>query len=196
MEKNSRIMNKKGVLGLDTVQAVIVVLLVLAVVAIATFVALTSLVGPTGAVSDTKQSSNQALTNETITLNSTGDIPTTVSGNRIPITYTNLIVTNETGGEVIQSGNFTTTSGGFFLSASGAAGDYNETEINVSGIFTFTTDSDSQNLVSNVTTGTADFFDNIPTIMTILGAVIIILAVVLIILAVGRIRAGSKEAGL
>lgn len=106
--KQWRKMNRKGVLGLDTVTAVIVTLLILAVTAIAVFLALTSL----------------------------------------------------------QDANL-------FTAGSQAA-------------------NDTDQLINNITSGTTDFFANIPTVMAILGAVIIILAVVLIIIAVGRIRGGAQ----
>ena len=109
---DARKMNRKGVLGLETVIVVIISLLSLAVTAIAIFLALTSL-----------QDAN---------LFTTGS----------------------------QSAN------------------------------------DTDQLIVNITSGTTDFFANIPTIMAILGAVVIILAVVLIILAVSRIRSGANQASL
>lgn len=111
-DKANKLRDKSAVLGLDTVQAVIVTLLVLAVVAIAVFLALVSLQGA-----------------------------------------------------------------GLFTAGSQAA-------------------NDTDNIINNITSGTTDFFENIPTVMTILGAVVIILAVVLIIVAVGRIRAGADNANL
>lgn len=95
-------MNKKGVLGMDTVKAVMIFLLTLAVTAIALFLALSNL-----------------------------------------------------------------NSAGLFATGSQSANDTNS-------------------IINNVTKGTTDFFKNIPTVFTILGAVVIILAVVLILFAVNR----------
>lgn len=95
-------LNKKGVLGLDTVGAVIVFLLILSVTAIAVFLALNAL-----------------------------------------------------------------QNAGLFTTGSANANNTN-------------------NVINNVTSGTVNFFTNIPTIMTILGAVVIILAVALILYAVSR----------
>lgn len=104
-------MDKRGVLGLETVGSVIITLLVLAVTAIAVFLALVSL----------------------------------------------------------QNANLFTT-------ASASANNTNY-------------------IINNITGGTTTFFNNIPTIMTILGAVVIILAVTLILFAVYRFS-NRSEGGL
>ena len=103
--------SKKGILGLDTVKAVILALLTLAVVAIAVFLALTSL-----------QNSN-LFTTGSLTANQTGSI------------------------------------------------------------------------ISNITTGTTNFFSNIPTIMTLLGVVVLILIITIVIVAVSRFGGVSGEKG-
>ena len=66
-----------------------------------------------------------------------------------------------------------------------------------SGIFKAGSQAKNQtdNVINNVTSGTVDFFKNIPTVMTILGAVVIILAVVLILVAVGRFTTGAGGVG-
>ncbi len=51
-------------------------------------------------------------------------------------------------------------------------------------------------IISNITYGTTQFFTNIPTIFTILGAVVIILAVSLILVAVGRFGATAGNGSL
>lgn len=100
-------MNKKGVLGMDTVRDVIVFMLTLSVTAIAVFLALSSL-----------QNANLFTGGSTEELN------------------TNLTI-------------------------------------------------------GNITEGTTAFFSNIPTVFTILGAVVIILAVTLILFAVNRFGKGT-----
>lgn len=186
------IKDKKGILGLETVQAVIIALLVLAVIAVATFLALDSLVGTGKVLSSTALVSNIPFGNETINLTDTPTQPASVIG-FVGVTYTSLFVTNATDGVEITSANFTVDSNGAFVTAVG--GSFNATNVNISsGAWTNTKTSDGQNLVNNVTNGTAQFFANIPTVMIILGAVVIILAVVLIILAVGRISGGAAAA--
>lgn len=192
------IRDKRGILGLETVGAVIIMLLILAVIAIAAFLALDSLLN-SGAVSTTRLVNNFAgFGNETITLNDTPTQPATVNG-LVGITYTNLIVSNATNNTladtVVTTGNFTVNVDGA-LTTTGFA-PFNGTTVNVSASsFTNTIPSYEVDLVGNVTNGTAEFFANIPTVMVILGAVVIILAVVLIILAVGRISGGARETDL
>jgi uncharacterized membrane protein len=68
------------------------------------------------------------------------------------------------------------------------------TSLQNAGIFTTGSQSANQtaNIINNITTGTTNFFAQIPTIMTILGVVALIGAVVLIIYYVSRIG-GSKD---
>lgn len=104
-----QLLRKKGILGLDTVKAVIISLLVLAVIAIAAFLALVSL----------------------------------------------------------QNANIFTT-------GSQAANQTN-------------------NIVGNITTGTGNFFSQIPTIMTLLSVVVLILIIAIVIVAVTRFQQGGRE---
>ena len=189
-----KIKNKKGVLGLETVSAVIILLLVLAVIAVASFLALDALLN-SGAISTTRTVNNFAgFTNDSFVLNETPTQPATVSG-LFGVNYSDLIVVNASDDNLTLSGNFTINLDGAFATV--LSGENNGSTISVTAsAFTNTVDSDSKVLVSNVTNGTTEFFTSVPTIMTILGAVVIILAVVLIILAVGRISGGASAADL
>lgn len=64
--------------------------------------------------------------------------------------------------------------------------------VNLQNAGLFTTGSQAANdtnlVINNITRGTTQFFGNVPTIFTVLGAVVIITAVVLIIVAVTRIN--------
>lgn len=51
--------------------------------------------------------------------------------------------------------------------------------------------NDTGNITDYITSGATDFFSNIPTVFTILGAVVIILAVTLILFAVNRFSQGT-----
>jgi hypothetical protein len=68
------------------------------------------------------------------------------------------------------------------------------TNLNSAGLFTAGSQpaNDTSNIINNITSGTTSFFKNVPTIFTILGAVVIITAVILILIAVQRI---SQSAG-
>lgn len=53
----------------------------------------------------------------------------------------------------------------------------------------------TQTIITNVTTSLIGFFNNVPTIMTVLGAVVIILVVVLIIVAISRFSSSANAGG-
>ncbi len=188
----SIIKDKRGVLGLETVQQVIILLLVLAVLAVASFLALDALLN-SGAVTTTRIANNfGGFTNESITLSDFPNRTSSISG-LLGVVYTGTIVINDSDVS-IAAANYTIDTDGFFTTVTD---EFNGSIINISVTsFTNTINSDSTNLVSNVTSGTAQFFENIPTIMVILGAVVIILAVVLIILAVGRISGAGRASDL
>lgn len=190
MMKRRMLKDKKGVLGLEMVGTVIVILLVLAVISIAMFVALDSLT-TTSVIPLRTTSVGSPYINETINLTTSGATPSEVA-NLSSVTMADVQLYNLTSGAEIQSPNFT-TSGAVITGAGGSGNIFLNQNVLASSNYTHGVASNAVNLASNVTTGTADFFNNIPTVMTILGAVIIILAVVLIILAVGRIRLGAKE---
>lgn len=57
-------------------------------------------------------------------------------------------------------------------------------------------ENQTSNIINNITGGTVDFFENIPTVFTILGAVVIILAVTLILFAVNRFASGAGSTGI
>jgi len=107
--KMLKIKNKKGVLGLETVGAVIITLLILAVIAIATFLALDSLAN-SGALSTTRTVSVFVnFGNDTINLNDTPTQPATVAG-LTGVVYTGLLVTNASNNTAadlnVTEGNF------------------------------------------------------------------------------------------
>lgn len=66
--------------------------------------------------------------------------------------------------------------------------------LNNAGIFTSGSQSanDTNLIISNITTGTTNFFSYIPTIFTILAIVVIILAIALILFAVNRFSGGER----
>ncbi len=173
--------NKKGTLGLDIVAKTIAVLMIISVLVVALFLALTSLSSEN--VISRRTISGVDLGNETISLNYTGDTPASLVG-RTSVTLTNIVVTNVTDGEVLESANYSQTAGLFLFGIVPDA--YNGTSVNVSGTYQHTVPSNAVVVTTNVTQGAGDFFDNIPTVFTLLGIVVIILAIVLIVNIVGR----------
>lgn len=193
MKTQTNQMNKKGVLDLDMVGKVIVALLILSVISIAMFLALTT-ISSSSIISQTKTigaDGQQRFVNNTINLTNAGNIPAAVSGFS-GVVLSSVIVTNASSGFLVPVGNYTVT--GSTINASGAAGNpFVSNNVNVSATYTYTASSDTVNLVANVTNGTTGFFNNIPTIFTILGAVIIILAVTLILYAVSKFSNGPTS---
>ena len=127
--------------------------------------------------------------NGTFLLNSSvGLLPANSAGTSpaglVNVVYTNLIITNITDGEVVGTGNFTINNE--FIVATNAQ--YNSSTVNVSVGWTHTVDSDAILVANNVTGGTVDFFNSTPTLMSILGAVMIIAAITLILFAVSRLE--------
>lgn len=179
------IKNRKGILGMESVQSAMVLLLTLTVVAIAMFVGLNAVINSSSSLQDETVTDN-AFVNQTIRLNHSATAPSAVSALR-GVVLSNVVVTNATGAETISSGNYT-ISGGTFVTTNAA--NYNNTNINISASYTYKIDADATVLMNNLTNGTTVFFNNIPTVMTILGAVIIVLAISLILWAISRYSSG------
>lgn len=61
------------------------------------------------------------------------------------------------------------------------------------GIFTAASLEDNQtdNIISNITTGSTNFFKQIPTVFTLLGVVLIILVIAIVIVAISRFGGGG-----
>jgi len=68
------------------------------------------------------------------------------------------------------------------------------TNLQSAGLFTTGSQAanDTDSVINNITSGTTNFFKNVPTVFTILGAVVIITAVILILIAVSRINNAAQ----
>lgn len=189
-EKNPRgqTTGRRGMLGLDRVKAVMVMVLLLAVIAIAMFLGLNAIIDSNTSLQTRTIGDNQ-FNNQTITLNQTGTLPAALVGRTSPV-LSNIIMSNGTAQVVITAGNFTQT-GGVFTIVQSAGNQFNNTAVNVSAAFTYTVPADAVNVRANITTGVVGFFLNVPTIFTVLGAVMIILVVSLILVAVSRFGQAS-----
>lgn len=206
MESKRKFMgSRKGLLGLDTVKSVMLMLLVLGVLAIAIFTTFPNLTSTN--VIPAKTITDQHAINETINPFSDLGNATISVRNLTGVTINNIIAINGTGALVpctgsagnyssaqciIGAGNYSVT-GGTFTPVLG--GNFNNTIINVSYDFNYKVDSDAIHLANNITSGTTSFFSNVPTIFSILGAVVIITAIVLIIIAVNRFSSASGFSG-
>jgi len=170
--------NKKGIIGLDTVKAVMVTILALAIIGVAIVIVLTTL-DESDIVRDSKSETN--LNDTLTTVSEIGEYFTNYSLESASCTVT--YVQNETSGGVINSGNYTTNN--CWIQFSGADLTYNNSNWNVS--YTYTYDVNYvEGIKENVTEGIVDFFSNTTTIFAILVVVVIILAITIIIVAVSR----------
>ena len=139
------------------------------------------------------QQTSSSFFNETINLNATGDTPASAVGTSNP-SVASIIMTNATGGEIINSANFTVT-GAVFVNATPTYGGQN---VNVSYVLTRDSDAsvNTENVVSNLTDGTLSFFELFPTILVIAGIVLLITILVgllfLVISIFNKFSGGGK----
>ena len=184
---------KKGILGLNTVKAFVIVLLSLAIVGVITLVILGSLnSGQLQTLTDIRNSTtvaNESLAavNET-TVNLVG--ATTVR----PI-CTVATVTNNTDGVVIASANYTVS--GCTIAFSGGAGGLavNNTAWDVDYVWTQVSSQPVDAITVNVSAGIENFFTNSVTFFALLAVVVIILIIALIIVVVNRFGGETGGAG-
>ncbi len=192
MEHRSIIKNRKGQMNdmLRTVAAVFIILLTLGVTVIAFFIALDAVSGENIIA---RRATVTSFINSTVNLTHT---TTTISAvaNLTDVVLENIIVTNANGTAVeeIFAGNFTISANQITASATVDTA-YNQSNVNVTAVARHTVISNAKLLSQNATSGTLNFFTAIPSIMNILGAVIIIMAVVLMVIVVMRFRKESDE---
>ncbi len=187
-------LNKKGILGLETVRVVIVTLLVLAVTAIAVFLALVSLQS-----SDlfTDDSLGTLSINESVgPVNETGvDFGNNTLASAV---CTITLVLNATDDIVIDAGNYTQTNCNIAYSAA-ADSSFNNTLWEVSSTTAYTqtsqVESDTDSIVNNITNGTTQFFANVPTYMILLGVVVLLLIIAIILVVVSRFASPNAGEG-
>lgn len=176
--------NKKGVMGLDVARAFIVGLLTLVIIGVLSMIVLVQL-GNTNIV--TADVNDGTVTGETgAYINATGYTvaQATATGFASP-TLTNL--TNYTDGTSIGLGNATISSAGVITNATTTTW----ANVSVDYTYTYTTASDTQNVITNGTDGLADFFSNTTVWLSLLGVVIIILIIAAVVAVVNRFGSGA-----
>ncbi len=109
--------------------------------------------------------------NETIELNDTGQIPASAQ-NRVDGTLSSILLHNQSTGELIPSTNYTIS--GVVITTE--AGDYNTTDVNVSGIVHFNSDSElnTEGVIGNLTAGANTFFTFSNVLFTITAIVLLV----------------------
>ena len=184
-----RFKNKEGVLGLDTVKAVMISFLVLAVIGIAVILSLTSIQDGVASVVDLRTQS-LSVTNETGGfLNLTGYTLDVVNSSNSAYTITSAF--NATSDTIILAGNYTVSSAGVLTNATVT----NYADVLVSYTYTNAFSLNRVGAITgNVSDGLVTFFSSTDTVFAILIVVVIILAISIIIWAVGRFGETSETA--
>ncbi len=189
----SLLQDKKGVLGLSVVQGVVLGLMFLAILAVAATLIMTNLVTVMDNIDTTKVNILNVSTAEPV--NETAvDITGTSTLRNCVATVTR--VENYTGSAVITDGNYTVSGCTILFKSDDAqdASNYNDTKWNITGRYTYSTDT-TINIERNATSGASAFFTNVPTIFSILIAVVIILAIAIIIAVVTRFGGTKASIG-
>lgn len=139
------------------------------------------------------------IRNETVVLNATAQIPVSLR-NLTGCAFTgtwpeikNNSFNASSAWSNISSANYTVSACSIVASGLANAG-VNLTTVNVSGYYRYTRTSDAVILVSNVTYGASNFFEQAPTLFSILGVVIIIGAIVGVVVV--TMRLGKSSEGL
>lgn len=186
--------DKRGIIGLETVRTVIVILLILAVTAIAAFLAITSL---QGANLFTDEVVTGTIVNETINLSFSGETPSTLDG-RSNVVMSNVVAIDTLNGTTVPSAQMNIVAA--LINATDNSIGYANRSINVSSdwtsTFTSTAENETNAISSNVTGGTTEFFQNVPTFMVLLGVVVLLLIIAIVLVVVGRFGIpGSGQQG-
>jgi len=189
-----KIMDKKGVLGLDTARQVMLFFLILAVLAVTIFLALTSLRDTVEGI----DTSSASIVNESVA-SRTQSIPKDLAYASSDI-YRNavcggLVISNTTGGEVVDLANYSIPAGRSCAITGTAGTQY--ANATVYATYSVTYSNPETNLIVKNISGamTNDFFDQTGTIFAILIVVVIIFAISIIIFAVSRFSAGGGVGG-
>lgn len=184
-------MNKKGILGLNTVKAVILALLVLAVLVIAMF----AILGPLLTSYEDVDVQTVTKYNESIgTVDSTAYVPVAAYSYRNPICTFTQCLNNTAKSDIVPGENFTNSSCRVTYSGEKDTGGFNGTAWKCS--YTATYDSMGPwNIVQNLTIGPSKFFANVPTFFVLLGVVVLILIIAIVIVAVTRFSPGIGIGG-
>lgn len=127
-----------------------------------------------------------------VTINTLTETAKNFTTNQNAIAITNLIVTNFSGGELINAANYTVTGVNIASTLAATTSGFNNTKVNVSGSFAYTENSAIGNLTSNVTSGVSNFFSNSTTWFSLL-AIVIIVAIVSVVIFFASKFTGSER---
>ena len=188
-----KLLNKKGQLSLNTVQAVMITFLVIAVLAVTIILLNTKLSDTTDTIYT--NTINFDNTTTATAVNYTGaEVGTYTSSNYRNCVLTVLSANNVSDlGPTISSSLYTTSGCSIYIVDGPAADGLNNTAWNITGSITYNPDQ-VKNVGANISSALEDFFSNTSTIFSILVVVVIILAIGIIIFVVQRF--GGSDSGL
>jgi hypothetical protein len=176
--------NYKGILGLNTVKAFIVVILALAIIAVITLIVLGSLSTET-MVTMGGRPIEIVVTNETTS--SITQVPQNLKyATENSIVCSDFLIVNSSEGILISSTNYTATSSCTIAITSGANMSFNNSDWLVSYTANYKNRDEIQGVVANTSTGIIGFFGNSLTFFALLGVVVIILIISLVVVVVNR----------
>ncbi len=178
---------KNGVLGLDTVKAVMIGFLILAVIGISVILTLTAMEDSTSAIIDIR-TQTLSITNETgAYLNVTGYELDAVNSSNSNYAITSFFANASGITYLVPSANYSVSSVGILTNITIVpnATQYNDANVSYTFLNTYSLNRVSS-ITGNVSSGLVVFFASTDTIFAILIVVVIILAISIIIWAVGR----------
>jgi len=182
-------MNKKGILGLDTVKAVILSLMVLAVLVIAVFAVLIPL---RTSVEGIDARSGSVINDSTVT--KVNDAAYTL----LPTAYylRNSVCTvsacrNSSNGVAVNAANWSASNCQVNYAGTGPGSNSNNSIWKCDYSYTYN-GNDTNTIVETMTKAPVNFFNNTPTFFTLLGVVVLILIIAIVIVAVTRFSPGAS----
>ncbi len=195
--------DKRGILGFEVVKAVLIGLLILAVLAIAVFAVLV----PLEETTQTQFTEGFTKVNESFTAvgNQTNQtVADSLTAVNFAFNNASLVCTNASNDVLVPTSNWTAYPNGNFIgsdtSCQGVLGVAGGTgfcgwDWQCTYTYSFTSNNDAAKITDNVTSGTTQFFEQVPTFMTLLGVVVLILIIAIVIVAVGRFEDSGFEGG-
>jgi len=167
--------DKRGVAGLDTAKAFMLLLFVVAIIGFIMIIAITEL----NDVGVAKTSGNVNVVNESGYINSTGYVFDGASAPDVSFDQTSLVVRNASSGQVVESGNYTVASGTTLVNATAVT----YPNVNIDYSYTY---NQFASVEGNVSDGVTNFFGDATTWLALLSVVVIILIISIVIFAVNR----------
>jgi uncharacterized membrane protein len=172
--------NKKGVFGLNAIQAFFAIILGVALLAYVIIIIMGTLSGTT-ILTQVAGNSGSNVQNESTTT-AVSETGYALSANSYSNCQATLVrVTNRTTATVIALANYTTS--GCTIYATGVDTNYNKTRVNVTYSYTYDSayQDNTKSVLNNVSTGVSGFFSAINPVYAILAILVIVLVLIVLV---------------